>query len=426
MNESIGVLRLPNEVRFGFGARAAIAPIVAGFGRRVLVVADPFIATTAEFAEVVEAMRAITGNVEVLTDVPPELPSESVHRAGAIAASFAPEVIVGYGGGSALDAAKLVAVLVTHGGSLDDYYGENAVPGPVVPLVAVPTTAGTGSEVTPVAVISDPHRELKVGISSPHLIPRAAVVDPQLTMDAPVGVTTFAGIDAFVHAVESYTAAQLEIDHAHPSPVFVGQNRLTHPLSLEAARIIFRALPVAVRSPHDRQARADMAYGSLLAGMAFGATGTHLSHAIQYPIGAMTHTPHGLGTGTLLPYVMQACVDAIPEAIATLGEAMGVTAGAGGATAHRAQATVDAIAAFCADVGLPASLAELGVSRNDRDRIVELTLQVARLVAIAPIPVDRALLGRLVDAAIVGDRSLLVARLPTPGPAQRLRPRGQP
>ena len=110
--------------------------------------------------------------MHVHTDVPPELPVDVVEASGALARSFAPDVIVGYGGGSALDAAKLIALLVSHGGSLSAYYGENAVPGPVVPLVAIPTTAGTGSEVTPVAVVSDPARDLKVGVSSPFLVPR--------------------------------------------------------------------------------------------------------------------------------------------------------------------------------------------------------------------------------------------------------------
>jgi len=400
-----GVLRLPADVRFGWGARAAVPEIVAGMGSRVFVVADPFLATTEEFAALAAGVRAAGVEVEVYVEVPPELPVDAVERAAERAVAFGPDIVLGYGGGSALDAAKLVALLVAHGGALSRYYGENAVPGPVVPLVALPTTAGTGSEVTPVAVVSDPERELKVGVSSPHLVPRVAVVDPELTMGAPRGVTTHAGIDAFVHAVESLTARALDVEPRGVLPVFVGRNALTEPLALEAARLIHRALPRVVADPGDAEARIDMARGSLFAGMAFGSAGTHLSHAIQYPVGAMTHTPHGLGTGALLPYVLQACVPVVPERLATIGAAIGLPGG--GAVAERAQAVVDEIAALCARVGLPVSLREIGIEPADAERVVDLTMQVTRLTAIAPLEADRDAIAAIVAAAIEGDRSLL-------------------
>src|SRR5690606_35371534 len=154
---------------------------------------DPFLASTEPFGELVAALREAGRSVEVLTRVPPELPVPEVHLAAQEAAGFGPDVVIGYGGGSALDAAKLVCLLLSHGGELPGYYGENAVPGPVLPLIAVPTTAGTGSEVTPVAVVSDPDRELKVGVSSPWLVPAVAIVDPELTMGAPAGVTVHSG-----------------------------------------------------------------------------------------------------------------------------------------------------------------------------------------------------------------------------------------
>ena len=188
-------------------------------------------------------------------------------------------------------------------------------------------------------------------------------------------------------------------------PVFVGQNALTAPLSLEAAALIHANLPTVLERPDDRGARADMALGSMFAGMAFGAAGTHLSHAIQYPIGAMTHTPHGLGTGCLLPYVMQACLAVVPDRIARIGDAIG--APSEGDTRTRAQSTVDAIAELCARIGLPVSLQELGVSSADRGRIVDLTMLSARLLKITPFLATRERVGQVVDAALAGDRSLL-------------------
>lgn len=404
-HDTIGVLRLPREVRFGFGARASAADIAASFGTRVAVVADAFLADTDAFRSVRSGIEAKGADVVVVTDVPAELPVAAVSSAADSLREFSPDVVIGYGGGSALDAAKLVALLLAHPGALDRFYGENAVPGPVVPLIAMPTTAGTGSEVTPVAVVSDPEREMKVGVSSPHLIPAIAIVDPELTMSAPASVTAHAGIDAFVHAVESYTAAPVADIGVASLPVFVGRNALADPLSLEAAALIFRALPAALADPGDRNAREDMSRASLLAGMAFGSAGTHLSHAIQYPIGAVTHTPHGLGTGMLLPYVLQACLPGATERLARLGEALGGSAE--GPVADRAQAAVDAVAGLCERIGLPRSLSELGADPADRDRIVALSLEARRLVDIAPLPADEALVGAIIDAAFAGDRSRL-------------------
>ncbi|WP_213007902.1 iron-containing alcohol dehydrogenase, partial [Paractinoplanes toevensis] len=175
----LGTLRLPARVHFGYGARAQLLPVVRVHGRRVLAVVDPFLLGTRFFDETVGALTAAGLDVRVHSEITPELPVGTLDAAGAMARDVDPDVIVAIGGGSALDAAKLIALLAVYDGPLSRYYGENLVPGPVTPVVALPTTAGTGSEVTPVAVISDPGRELKVGISSPFLVPAAAIVDPE-------------------------------------------------------------------------------------------------------------------------------------------------------------------------------------------------------------------------------------------------------
>src|SRR5690606_6529491 len=251
-------------------------------------------------------------------------PVDHVAAAAEAARGFAPDVVVAWGGGSALDLGKLLALLLVHPGPLADYYGEHRVPGPVLPIVAVPTTAGTGSEGTPVAVVSDPDRELKVGVSDAALIPRVAIVDPELTIGAPAPVTAYAGIDAIVHAAESFTAAPRDPVWSDPLPIFVGRNRFSSLLALDALAAMGDALPRAVRDGGDLEARERMAWGSLLAGLAFGSGGTHLSHALQYPIGALTHTPHGLGTGLLLPYVLEACAPQTADRLAAMAGALGV------------------------------------------------------------------------------------------------------
>ena len=198
------------------------------------------------------------------------------------------------------------------------------MPGPIVPLIALPTTAGTGSEATPVAVITDPATEMKIGVASRHLIPRHAICDPLLTIGAPPTVTAHAGIDALSHAIEAFMAAREE-----PSPELVlgrpqvGKNLLSDALAVTAAGYIVRNLVRAVEDGSDLEARSGMLYGSLLAGIAFGNSGVSAAHALQFAVGAATHTSHGLGTGLLLPYVMEYNRPARPDEIAELSSLMG-------------------------------------------------------------------------------------------------------
>ncbi|TQS43044.1 iron-containing alcohol dehydrogenase [Cryptosporangium phraense] len=418
-----GTLRLPSRVHFGYGSRAQLPEVVRTYGRRALLVVDPFLTRTPFLAEAVDGLTAAGVSVRVHADVTPELPVSSLDAAGAVATEFAADVVVAIGGGSALDAAKLIALLAVYGGPLSSFYGENLVPGPVAPIVALPTTAGTGSEVTPVAVVSDPERELKVGISSPFLVPAAAIVDPEFTLGSPATVTAYSGIDALVHAVESYTARELSSSWDAPLPVFTGRNVLSGPVALQAARHLGPWLEVAVASPGDRRAREEVAAGALLGGVAFGSTGTHLCHALQYPIGALTKTPHGLGTGLMLPYVLDA-ISADPataDRIATLGAVMhgiapeadgpaavGSPAVGGSGLGFTAAGTIARVAAINRAIGVPRTLADIGLGRDELPRIAELALGSARLLAIAPIEPSRDVLLEILTRAhdgLLTDRS---------------------
>ena len=181
----LGVLRGPRQVLFGAGQRHALGTVTAALGSRALVCTDARFGGTREFADLVRLLERAGVRVTAFTEVLPDVPVHQVRQCADLAAGADPDVVVGMGGGSCLDLAKAVAVVLTHGGEASDYYGELRVPGPVMPVVALPTTAGTGSEVTPVAVLTDPHRVSKVGISSPHIIPHTAVCDPELTVGAP-------------------------------------------------------------------------------------------------------------------------------------------------------------------------------------------------------------------------------------------------
>ena len=297
----LGVLRGPRQVLFGAGQRHALGTVTAALGSRALVCTDASFGATREFADLVRLLEGAGVQVTAFTEVLPDVPVHQVAQCAELAARVDPDVVVGMGGGSCLDLAKAVAVVLTHGGEPSDYYGELRVPGPVLPVVALPTTAGTGSEVTPVAVLTDPERVSKVGISSPYLIPHTAVCDPELTLGCPPALTASAGADALSHAIEAFTAVRRPVtSELATERVFVGKNELTDTYALLGVRLIAGSLQRAWSTPSDTTAREAMMLGATAGGFALGTAGTAAAHAIQYPVGAVTHTPHGVGVGALL------------------------------------------------------------------------------------------------------------------------------
>ncbi len=399
---AIGVLRLPAQILFGAGSVESVPGLVRTLGTRVLVCTDPTMVATPGFAGLRDGLEGAGLEVAVFDRGVPELPVAVVDEAVEEARGFRPDVVLGFGGGSSLDLAKATSLLLAHPGPLSRYYGENQVPGPTLPVVAVPTTAGTGSEVTPVAVVSDAERLLKVGVSSPYLVPRYAVVDPTLTMGCPAGVSAHSGADALAHAMESLTAGSRRPAWADQLPVFVGSNRLGRALALESVTAIGRSLRTVVSTPDDAAARASMSYASLCAAMSFGSAGTHLGHALQYAVGAATHTSHGLGVGLLLPYVLEACRDACGGGLLAAADALDVP---GGNAEARITAVIDEVQAICTDIGIPATLADIGVTSQDLPDFASQTSTFARLVQNAPLPADEKVLLSILEAALNGDRS---------------------
>lgn len=402
----LAVLRGPRQVLFGAGQRRALGTVTAALGSRALVCTDARFGATREFAELIGLIEAAGVSVTTFTEVLPDVPVHQVTHCAELAAASDPDVVVGMGGGSCLDLAKAVAVVLTHGGRPSDYYGEMRVPGPVVPVVALPTTAGTGSEVTPVAVLSDPERVSKVGISSPHLIPHTAVCDPELTVACPPALTASAGADALSHVIEAFTAVRRPVStELATERVFVGKNELTDVYALLGVRLIAGSLHRAWSSPGDVAARESMMLGASAGGFALGTAGTAAAHAIQYPVGALTHTPHGVGVGALLPYVMEFNRPyRIPE-LAAVAVEMG--ASADDAPETLADEAIERVAALLASVGIPATLADLGLPADQQRWTAEQALGAERLVANNPRPLDVDALEHIVRAAYLGDRASL-------------------
>jgi len=402
-----GALRLPRSILFGRGQRRAIGSATAKIGKRALLCTDAWQGAQPVFKEIVADLEAHGVEARIFDQTIPDLPISSIQACVEQVADFAPDVVIGVGGGSSMDMAKVVAVLLTHGGDVRAYYGEFAVPGPIIPLIAVPTTSGTGSEVTPVAVVADEERGAKVGIASPHLIPLIAICDPELTITCPPGLTACSGADALTHAVEAFTTLARPIDAMLTEQhVFVGKNVLSDHFAKLAVVNIFRFLDRAYRDGSDMEAREGLMLAALSAGCAFGTAGTAAAHALQYPVGNLTHTPHGDGVATLLPFVMQfnqpSCVGAFVE----LARAVGLPEGA---PDEMSQAFIDAVAELLAKVHIPRSLAALGLRADQQDFVAENALNAARLVKNNPRPLDLAAMQSITRAAFSGERAALRA-----------------
>jgi len=404
-----GLLRLPASIVFGSGQRAALAATAAKLGSRALVCTDARLGREPMFHALLADLAKAGITARVFDRTQPDVPLASLEDCLTEVAGFKPEVVIGIGGGSCMDLAKTIALLVTHGGRPESYYGENKVPGPLIPVIALPTTAGTGSEVTPVAVVSDHARQSKVGISSPHLIPKVAICDPELTVSCPPAITAASGADALTHAIESFTAAarvptaQLSIDN-----VFVGKNVLSDQFALLAITQAWSSLHRAYADGTDLEARERMMLAALAAGCAFGTAGTAAAHAIQYPVGNDTHTAHGAGVALLLPYVMEYNRLECATSYATIARAVGLDA-AGKTDEQLSFEVIDAIAALLASIGIPRTLEELGLAKDRQDWTAENAIGITRLINNNPRKIDLAAMRRITRAAFCGDRLSLRA-----------------
>ncbi|MDQ0349178.1 iron-containing alcohol dehydrogenase [Ancylobacter vacuolatus] len=402
-----GALRLPHTILFGGGQRHVIGAAAARIGTRTLVCTDARLAQLPVFADLLKDLEAHGVEARVFDRTIADLPIESITDCVAGIGDFKPDSIIGIGGGSCIDMAKVVSVLLTHGGEVSAYYGEFAVPGPVLPLIAVPTTAGTGSEVTPVAVILDSGRGSKIGIASPYIIPHMAVCDPELTMTCPKGLTACSGADALAHAVEGFTSktrpAEPMLTEQH---VFIGKNLLSDHFAKLAVVNVFRYLARACADGSDVEAREGLMLASLAAGCAFGTSGTAAAHALQYPVGNITHTSHGDGVGTLLPFVMQFNRSANPEAFAELADVVGLGHASMGVEA-RSQLFIDEVAKLFAEIGIPRSLEALGLGADHQQDVAAGALKAERLVKNNPRPLDLAAMLNITQAAFSGERAAL-------------------
>ena len=386
---------------FGAGAVRDLGRLVGPWGaRRVFVVADPVLTRAGLVERVREPLAAAGLTVDVFDGGEPE-PSFEVARAAIDAArTFGCEVIVGLGGGSNMDLAKIVAAVVAHGGSFEDYFGFGRVPGPVLPLACVPTTAGTGSEVSHAAVLTDRANAMKVSTLSQHLRPRLALVDPELTRTCPPRATADSGIDALTHAIEAYTAIdydRLDVPPDEPFP-YDGSNPLGDVLAEKAIALVGEHLVTAVRAPDDLRAREGMALAATLAGLAFSNCAVAVVHALEYPLGGALHCSHGAGNGLLLPYVMRYNLEARAHKFARVAAILGEDT-IGKSDYDAGELAIRAVERLRRDIGIPERIRDLGGAREQLPGFAEKAFAVKRLMLLNPRrPTQDDLLGILMDA----------------------------
>ncbi|MBP1933563.1 hydroxyacid-oxoacid transhydrogenase [Ammoniphilus resinae] len=387
------------RIVFGNGAIHQLDSILEKLkAKNILVITDPGIKKAGVLHKVLGVLKDY--QVVVYDEVIPEPPVESAMACYEFAkAQLNIDAVIGLGGGSSIDMAKVVSLLVAYGGHPLDYYGgENQVPGPIAPLIAIPTTAGTGSEVTSVAVLTDVEHNLKVGISDNYLRATVALLDPELTIGLPAYVTACSGIDALAHAIEAYTAKPSAYIQAEGNILFQGSIPISDALALHAIELIVKNLTLAVHQGSNLEARSNMLLGSMLAGLAFSNAGTAAAHALAYPIGGLTKSPHGEVTGLLLPYVMEFNSRVEEEKMIRIAQVFDVDI-ASLSKKEAAQAAADSVLSLLKEINLPTKLSQIGIEEKDLTGIAEEALKIDRLMRNNPrVPTVKSLVEMLSKA----------------------------
>jgi alcohol dehydrogenase class IV len=354
----------PTRVVFGVGASRDVEMEMAGLGcRRALVVTDPGVMK----AGLVDGVLKSLGDkcAGLFSDVPQDTGMGVVNRAAAFARDKGADCVVSVGGGSVIDTGKGICILLTEGGGLESFEGIQLLTRPQTPHIVIPTTAGTGSEVTCMAVILDERKGQKILIIEYFNAPRIAILDPRMTEKLPPLLTASTGMDAMTHAVEALQSVQRE-------PIADG-------LAMQAIRLLYRYLPVCTQNGGDLAARGQVQLAATMAGWAFGNAMVGLTHAMAHSLGAVARVPHGIANGILLPHVMAFNLEDAAESYAMVAEALGVRE-RGLVESEAAEAAVASIRSFLERIGHPVRLSEVAVKEENLAKAAALSLSDGAIV----------------------------------------------
>jgi len=356
-------IQRPAILKFGGGLAGQVGAFARERGfTRILVVADAFNAARVDLLE-------LPGTPVVFGEVRPEPDIPNLLALLAVAEALNPELVIGFGGGSAMDLAKLAAVLPGSGQSIFDVVGPEKVLGRRAALAQVPTTSGTGSEAGTRSLVTDPATQNKLAVQSRHMLADIAVIDPDLTLTVPAAVTAATGVDAMAHCAEAYTSRK-----AHP---------LIDLYALEGIRLVGRFLPRAVKDGSDREARAGLALASLYGGFCLGPVNTTAGHAVAYPLGTRHHIPHGLACALIFPHVLAFNAPAAPEKTAIMLDALGLPG------SREIVAIRDHAYGFCTGLGIEMRLAGNGVPEDDLAAMATEAHAIRRLLDNNPRDISR-------------------------------------
>ena len=363
------------SIRFGDGLLDDIGAMLAADGHRnAFIVTDPGMMATGIVARAMSSLDAAGIVTGLYSDVEADPPEAVVHAAVDAARAADADMIIGLGGGSSLDVAKLVALVLPGHQALADAYGVGNATAPRLPLLLVPTTAGTGSEVTPISIVTTGKSE-KMGVVSPVILPDIALLDPGLTLSVPPHVTAATGIDAMVHAIEAYASTS------------ANNNPISRQLAVQALGLLGGAVEAAVHDGDNRQARADMLLGSMLAGQAFANSPVAAVHALAYPIGGHFKIPHGLSNALVLAHVLRFNAVVAPAPYAEIAPAV-FPALADMGPQEAAAAFAEEMAGLAARCVLEVRLRDVGIPADALDLLARDAMNQTRLLVNNPRAVD--------------------------------------
>ena len=384
-NQIFNFLPIPTDIHFGHGALQTLPNHLRNLAaKRVFIITDPGLAKAGVLEQVTTLLERETFDVMSFTEVTPDSGTTLIHDATAQLKSFGADAVIGLGGGSSLDSAKAAALFATTDYPLESFYGLGKVEHEPLPVIAIPTTAGTGSEVSLWSVFTNDDNKTKVAIGGTRVYPRLALGDPELTLSLPPSLTAATGMDALTHAIECYTNLACQ--------------PISEVLAYRAIELIGGALRQAVHQPSNLQARYDMLLGSMLAGMAMNPTRLGLSHALAMPLGSWDlKIPHGLANAITLPHVMDFNHVANPPRFAAVTRALGEPTN-GMTDLQAAKRAGEIIRDLNQDIGITTTLRDHGLSETHIDKVVDEAMKSGNVV-VNPRRTTRTDLKQVLEAA---------------------------
>jgi alcohol dehydrogenase class IV len=368
------IFKTPTKIIFGTDAALRLGEVISKYNaKKVFIISDQFLASMDWFTKIVDSLKALNYEYEVYLDTVPEPPIEIIDKTVEILKKSGSDILVAIGGGSIIDTSKAAAMLMRNEGSIKDYLfgGSKEVVNKPMTLICIPTTAGSGSEVTGASVISDIENDIKLSVSNELLIPEISIIDPVVQKGMPPALTASTGMDALTHAIEAYTS--------------INANQLSDTYAKEAIKLIGENIYKATFNPNDLLARGNMALGSVMAATAFANAGLGVVHGISQAMGGVAHVPHGVANSMLLPYCMEINMIGNLEKFKNIASLLGKNV-SGLSLREGALKGVNAVKEMSEDLPIANTLSEVGVTKEMYESIVKGTMEY-RLLALNPVKI---------------------------------------